>query len=140
MAKLGPSYELHVLGKKSKERWLHAYFDHIVSELDITVHHTESVTSVDAWLEDKDYLLVTSQKEAFSYVTAEAAAKGIKPLVHNFYRARDIWPDDWVWTTLDELYAKFHSGYNSASYREFIESNYTLEHMMKGINAACRIS
>jgi len=139
MAKL-PGWKLHVLGTENTERWLHWYKRHIIDEMRLDVEFTASVESVDEWLEDKDYLIVSSQKEAFSYVTAEAALKGIKPLVHNFWRAKDIWPESWVWTTIDECIEMIHGPYDSHEYRDFVMQNYTLDHMMEGINRVCRIS
>ncbi len=145
MATLGPDpstgsgqgYRLHLLGTPSTEGWLHAYLDHMVASLGLEVTVTERVEDVDAWLEDKEYHLLASQKEAFSYATAEAAAKGIKPLVHNFYRAGDVWPEDWIWNTVDQAVDMVWNGYDSASYRCYIEEHYSLEHMMRGLNEAC---
>lgn len=137
MAALGSGWRLHVLGTKSGERWLHAYWDHIVGALGLDVTETVQVADVDEWLEDKDYLLVTSQKEAFSYAAAEAAAKGIKPVIHNFWRAEDVWPQEWVWDTVDEAVNMICGDYDSRGYRQYIEEHYSLERMMQGLNAAC---
>ena len=139
MAKLGPDYRLHLLGTPSNEKWLHAYVDHMIDSLGLDVTITDRVESVDDWLEDKHYQLIASQKETFLYVIAESAAKGIKPLVHNFYRAGDVWPEDWIWNTVDEAAAMLHDGYDSAGYRRYIEEHYSLEHMMRGINEACAL-
>ena len=74
-------YKLHILGNKSSEKWLHAYWDYIVDQVGFPVEETEHTDSVNEWLDDKDYLIVTSQKEAFSYVAAEAAAKAAKDAI-----------------------------------------------------------
>lgn len=140
MAALGSGWVLHILGNQSNERWLHKYNEHIVRELGLQVVFTERVPSVDAWLDDKDYIIIPGQKEAFSYVTAEAAAKGIKPLVHNFWRARDIWPDEWVWSTIGEAVAMAQQPFDSASYRRYIADHYTLDTMMERINSVCGIT
>jgi len=97
-----------------------------------------AVRDVTAWLEDKDVLLVTSQKESFSYAAAEAAAKGLKPVVHNFWRVRDIWPEEWVWDTVGQAAAMIDSGFcHSQKYRDYVEEHYSLERMMQGLNRAC---
>jgi len=139
MAKLGPGYRLHLLGTRNTEKWLHAYLDHMVDELGLDVTETDRVDDVDAWLEDKDYHVLASAKETFSYATAEAAAKGIKPLVHNFYRARDVWPDEWIWNTLDEAVGMIGGDYDSVGYRRYVEEYYNLDRMMRGLNTACEI-
>ncbi len=139
MAKL-PGYELHTLGTRSRtDLWQFAYYEHIANELGLNWYHTDKVDNVDEWLEDKNYLILTSMKEAFSYVVAEAAAKGIKPLVHNFYGAPDIWPREWIWNTIDECLEKMRGAYDSESYRAYVKEHYSLERMMEGINKACRI-
>jgi len=130
-----PSYKLHVLGTKSNEKWLHRYVEHIITTQGLDVTFTNSVKSVDEWLDDKDYLIVTSVKESYSYVCAEAAAKGIKPLVHNWWGASGVWPDEWIWTTLQELLTMVGSDwYDSKEYRSFIERHYSLDLMMKRLN------
>jgi len=139
MAELGPGWKLHLLGTKSAgDTWLHYYSKHIIEALGWDVTETLNVLSVDEWLEDKDYLVVASQKESFSYAAAEAAAKGIKPLIHNFWRAPDIWPREWIWNTIGECVRKIREEpYDSSTYRKFIEENYSLELMMKRIEEAC---
>ena len=81
----------------------------------------------------------TGGRDRTAWSIAESAAKGIKPLVHNFYRAGDVWPEDWIWNTVDEAAAMLHDGYDSAGYRRYIEEHYSLEHMMRGINEACAL-
>jgi len=139
MAALGPGWRLHLLGTKSGgDKWLHAYTEHFISELGLVVVETDSVKDVNLWLEDKDYLIVSSLKESFSYAAAEAAAKGIKPLIHNFWRAKDIWPHNWIWNKVSECVTMIQSSqYDSREYREYIEKNYSLDLMMKRIEAAC---
>ena len=140
VAALGLGWELHMLGTKSTEKWLHYYSDHIIKELGLNTYWQASTDNVDQWLEDKDYLLVTSQKEAYSYAAAESAAKGIKPLIHNFWGARGIWPTDWIWTRFDECIYKICFGaYDSASYRAYITNCYSLELMMAKIDRVCGI-
>jgi len=141
-----PGWELHVLGDRNRTRWFHRYWDWIVAETGIgdRVFETEErVPDLDAWLEDKDFVLGTSMKEAFGYTYAESAAKGIRPLIHNFWRATDIWPEAWVWNTLDDLLEMVEgclACYDSAGYRDFIARNYSLARMMERIDAICGIS
>ena len=84
----------------------------------------EKVDSVDQWLENKNYLVTFSMKDAFSIPVAEAMAKGIKALPHNFLGAKDIW-EEHVWSTFDELKKMmFDEDYNSEEYREYVTSRY----------------
>lgn len=63
------------------------------------VTFTPRAKNMNEWYEGKDYLLQTSFKEAFGYVVAEAAAKGIKPIVQMTTGADAIWPREWVFQT-----------------------------------------
>ena len=91
--------------------------------------------TVDHWLEDKDYLLHGSHKEGFSYATAEAMAKGIRPIIHRFYGADDLWPG-MTWNGIDEAVEMITDGdYDSDSYRQYlIQHRYTLPQMMEDID------
>ena len=133
-------WKLHILGTRSTEAWLHKYIEHIIRELGLDVSFTETVPNVDEWLEDKDYLVVSSQKEAFSYAAAEAALKGIKPCIHNFWGARAIWPDSWIWSTIQECINMIKAEeYNSRFYRQFVSETYSMEKMMRSLNEVCGV-
>ncbi len=136
----GMDWTLHCLMDDFKRpSWFGSYVDHIIAESGVKVEFARRVPDVNEWLEDKDYLLVPGHKEAFSYVAAEAAAKGIQPVIHNFWRAKDIWPESWVWNSLYDARRIMFSPYDSAACRRFIEENYSVEHMMEGLNRACQI-
>lgn len=132
-----PDWSLHILGKPSSERWLNAYVDQQVERLGLDVTFTEQVDDVDGWLEDKDVHILCSQKESFSFVTAESATKGIKPAVHRFYGADAIWPAAWLWDTMDEALDLVTGPVESETYRAYVKERYSLEAMMKGLDEAC---
>jgi len=113
-------WSLHVLGRSTGERtWLDPYTKHILKDLGISdlVTFTETVDDMDGWLESMDYSISASAKEAFSLVTAEAAAKGMKPLTHNWEGARDFWPDSMVWTSVSEFVTKMQEPIDSKANR-----------------------
>ena len=135
LALMMPDYEFHVLGKDGMENWYRAYFQHIAPPNLIRTAH---VDDINAWYEDKSVILVTSKKEAFSYAAAEGMAKGLKPVIHDFYGAADIWPDEYRWRVLCEAKRMIKGGdYNPDEYRAYIADNYSLETMMQEINEVC---
>lgn len=115
-------WQLHMVeNKRSGEGWLFGYIDHMIKELKLenNVVKYQTVPSVDEFLEDMDYAVSSSHKEAFSLFTAEALAKGIKTLTHNWLGAKDIWPEEIVWTTIDDFVYKMMSGvYDPDHYRD----------------------
>lgn len=129
-------YKIIWLGQRSDYQWEHAYRDDIVEHLDLPIEFVNMVESVDEFLEDKNYLLHASHKEAFSAATAEAMAKGIKPVLHRFYGADALWGDMPLWTSVDEAVKMITDYlYDSESYRQFlINHGYTLPQMMEAID------
>ena len=139
LKEIDPRYKITWLGQRSDYQWEHAYRDEFVEHHNLNLEFVNIVDSVDEFLEDKDYLLHASHKEAFSYATAEAMAKGIKPILHRFFGADDLWPD-MTWDSLDQAIEMITSKeYDSASYRQYlIDHEYTLPQMMESIDKIIR--
>lgn len=116
-------WKLHIVCDWSSEAWFKPYIEHIVKELGLTdnVIFYPKQKSIDEFLENMDYLVSSSYKETFSLICAEALAKGIKVLTHNWEGAKDVWPVKMVWTTIDEFVEKMLADdYDSESYRELV--------------------
>lgn len=131
-------YEIHWLGPNQMYPWEYAYATDFIkrNDLPIFLNH-DFVPSVDEWLEDKNYLLSCSKKEAFGYNIAEAMAKGIKPVIHHFYGAEHIWPG-LTWNTIDEAVESLTDHhYDSNAYLLYLkECGYTTDQMMTKIMEA----
>jgi len=142
LRKRSNKYELHVVGRRPGDDLWEKTIDHIINEnaMDEAVKFLGNLpydtgNEINDFLEDKDYLLLPSRKEAFSFVTAEAMAKGIKPVVWNFYRAKDIWPEYILFNTHQEAVDMIDSEvYNSAAYRQWIEEKYPIEKHLERMN------
>lgn len=118
--------------------WYLYYFKHIVKEMGLENNifvNEERVEDMNGWYEKMNYLVTFSMKDAFSIPVAEAMAKGIKAIPHNFMGAKDIW-GKYVWTTFDDLYQKLidqklvGEPYNSIEYHTFVKDNYSNEAIM----------
>jgi hypothetical protein len=133
-------YKIHWLGKRSDYQWELAYFDDFIEHHELPIEITnwiEGDDGVDNFLEGKNYLLSASHKEAFGYNIAEAMAKGIKPVVHRFYGADDLWPG-MVWSGIDEAIEMITEtdNYHSGEYRQYlIDLGYDLPSMMEKFDA-----
>lgn len=90
--------------------------------------------SLNAWMEDLKFLISTSVLESFSYVVAEAMAKGIKPLIHDFQGSRELWPEELIWRDISELDALLDSSYRSDAYRQWVQDHYSLDMQMQRID------
>lgn len=136
LKQIDPRYHITWLGQRSDYPWEHVYRDEFVEHHQLNLNFVNIVDSVDEFLEDKNYLLHASHKEAFSAATAEAMAKGIKPVTHRFYGADALWGDLPVWNGIDEAINMITDGeYDSASYRKYLTAHrYTTPLMMESID------
>ena len=133
--KRDPGWSLHILGNSYDPPYWGKYCDHLMQQQDFPVHIDDRVDDVNEWLEDKDYILTTSTKECFSYVTAEGMSKGLKPVINNFWDAKSLWPEEYVYTTHSEAADIILSEYKPEKYRQYILDNYDQKLMFKRIDS-----
>ncbi len=72
------------------------------------------------FMSDKDYIISTSLKEGCPMNVLEGMASGLKPVIHNWPGALDLFPQRWVFNTIDEAKQIIQSeDYNPEEYRQF---------------------
>jgi glycosyltransferase involved in cell wall biosynthesis len=87
------------------------------------------------WLEDKNYVISTSVLESQHLSIMEAMAKGIKPIIHNFVGAKQVYEKKYVWSTIGQAVNMVVSeDYCSEDYRWFVNDRYSFDKQMAGIN------
>jgi glycosyltransferase involved in cell wall biosynthesis len=129
-------YHLHLAGEIQNRRYSY-YFNQMIAELGMgdNLHFHGWVEDIEGFLEDMQYLVVTSPLESGHMGLREAMARGIKPLIHNFYGARLLYPEKYIFNTIDEFSRQVLSpDYDSAAYRAFIENNYALNDYLERIS------
>ncbi|MDD5529898.1 MAG: glycosyltransferase [bacterium] len=122
-------YKLHIAGDFQEPRYK-VYFEHMIEEMKLknNVVFYGWQANISEWVKDKNYLLLTSVHEGHPYCVMEAMASGIKPAIHNYYGAKEQWPEEILFNSIDEAVEIFKSkDYNSAKYRKLIESECSLE-------------
>ncbi|MGP4040726.1 glycosyltransferase [Gracilibacillus sp. D59] len=122
-------YNLSIAGRFS-DPLIKEYWDYQIKELGLenNIHFDGWIEDVNSWLKNKQYILAPSIHESFGYFIAEAMASGIKPIIHNFLYAKEIWPKEYLFNTIDEcIEIIISNNYQSNEYREFIKKNYLLE-------------
>ncbi|MCY6482757.1 glycosyltransferase [Clostridium aestuarii] len=128
-------YKLYIAGRFNEERYV-LYFQQMAKEMGLedNVIFDGWQDNIDKWLEDKNYILCTSVLESQNMSVMQAASKGIKPIVHNFVGAKTIYPQEYVWNTIDEAVKMISSDeYNSKEYRDFITKRYSLDNNIVNI-------
>lgn len=99
---------------------------------DLPVEETGETGDINTWLDSIDYLWQPSHAESFSMIVGEAMAKGIKPLVNNFYGSEELWPKENIYNDFTSFHDIIQGPYESKKYREFVE-RYSLEKEMEKI-------
>ena len=62
-------------------------------------------------------------------IGGEAMAKGIKPIINNFYGSEELWPGENIYNSFSQFYKILTSNYESEKYRKFVE-RYSLDNEM----------
>ncbi|KYH34417.1 putative S-adenosylmethionine-dependent methyltransferase [Clostridium tepidiprofundi DSM 19306] len=133
-------YKLYIAGLFQDERYL-LYFKQMINEMNLKdcIIFDGWQKNIENWLNDKDYILCTSVLESQNMSVMQAMAKGIKPIIHNFVGAKEIYPVRYIWNTIDEAVNMVVSdNYDSMEYRNFIKDNYSLYKQMKSIKNMLR--
>lgn len=133
-------YILHVAGSFQDSRYK-IYLEYMIKEMGLqdNIKFYGWVDDMQRFWEDKNYLLHTSIHESFGYGIFEAMARGIKPIIHNFRGARELYPvhpdEDLIFDTVEEAADKIMvKEYNSSEYRDWIiKKGWTLERQIKQI-------
>lgn len=119
-------YKLYIAGEFQDLRYIQ-YFRQMLNEMNLNsnVFYEGWQKDLNSWLENKQYILCTSVLESQGMGIMQAMSKGIKPVLHNFVGAREIYDAKYLWNTIDEAANMiFSKEYASKEYREFIQSKY----------------
>lgn len=132
-----PDYHFHICGDwglgSVEKRWYIRYIEQFLSHYDNWTRVTR-VNDMNEWLEDKTFGLVCSKKETYSYAGWESAAKGLKPVVHEFFGAESVWPDQFRWRTIEEAIQLIRGPYEPSKYREYVAERYPLSRMLDAMD------
>jgi len=134
--KTGLIWQLHILGSYSSHVQYNDYCEHLLDSLDLRnfVFWYEYRDDISSWLDDKDYFFIASTKEAFSYATAEAMAKGIKPVLGNWRGVSDTW-SIYANKTYNRMYERFiEKEYKPEEYRSFVVNHYDEKRYFKELD------
>ncbi|MCP4567835.1 MAG: glycosyltransferase [FCB group bacterium] len=125
-------YQLAIAGKFQDDRYA-LYYNQMVRAMGLNnnIRFDGWVDDVPGWLADKQYILSTSVLESQGMGIMQAMACGLKPIVHNFVGAGDIYRPKHLWNTIPEFVDRvLEDDYDSYQYRMYIENRYDHEKQM----------
>ena len=134
---IDPEYRLHLAGSFQDEV-LEAYLRQMVDALDLAgcVSFDGWQSDVNAWLQDKDFIVSTSICEGHPVGILEGMACGLKPVIHNFLGARDIFPEEFIFNIAEQFCEQVLSPcYEPDRYRRFVEDRYSLAGQLRNVYA-----
>ena len=130
-----PDYQLHI-GGSFKDLRYERYFERMIPAMALegNVFIDGGVDDVDGWLDDKSFVVSTSLSESFALEVAEGMARGLKPIVHNWPGADEIFPVEFLFNTVAEFSERvLEEAYDPAAYRRYIIENYALQDQLRAI-------
>ena len=131
------SYRFHIAGSFQEKRF-EIYFKHAVKSLGLAdrVRLHGWVKDIPAFLADMNYVISTSPWEGCPNNVIEALACGIKPLVHNWNGAADLYPPELVFNTVGEFLDRLVSGpYDSTSFRNLARRDFDSARVLPALDA-----
>jgi glycosyltransferase involved in cell wall biosynthesis len=122
-----PDMTVHVAGAFTDIRTTR-YLEALIPQLGLerVMHFEGAVADMPAWYADKGVLLSTSMYESFGLNIGEAMAVGAFPVVHAFPGAARTWPEEVLFSTIDEAVALVRAA-RPGLYREWVGAHYGLD-------------
>ena len=120
---------------------LEQYLRYMVDALDLrdVVFFDGWQEDVGSWLEDKHYIVSTSIIESQGMGLLEGMACGLKPVIHNFPGADQIFLSEFLFNIAEQFCQQILSdNYEPKRYRRFVEENYSLQNQLNKINDVFR--
>ncbi len=128
--------KLHSAGRSQDERYK-IYLEHMAKEMGIedNIIYYGFVKDMEGFWEGKGIILSTSIHEGHPLNIMEGMARGLKPVIHNFYGAKDLYREEWLYNTVDEAVEMICS-VRKNDYRQYIiDKGWTLDNQIKQIKA-----
>jgi len=128
-----PRYSFHVAGSFTDLRTLR-YVRQMQQALRLAgvVQFDGQVADMPAWYADKGVVLSTSMYESFGMNIGEAMAAGAFPVVHHFPGADRLWPEECLFSTVDDAVALMRAG-RPGLYRDWVAERYGLDRQVDSI-------
>lgn len=143
MLNLPRNYTLYMCARRRQPQWQIKYWDALIARNNLSVVFENDIPDMNAWWEDKDYCLVTSQKEAFSYVAGEAMMKGIRPYINHFWGAEEVWPGELLFDNATDIAVDIQNrdGYSlgeNENLRRYVVERYPIDKFYKAYDELLR--
>jgi glycosyltransferase involved in cell wall biosynthesis len=133
---IDPEYKLFFAGN-FQDPMLEQYTKYMVKSLgleDVVVFDGWQ-QDIPAWLKNKHFIVSSSIGESQGMGVLEGMACGLKPVIHNFPGAEQIFPSEFIFNISEQFCSLVTSeDYKPKKYRKFVEQKYPLRNQLEKIN------
>ena len=134
---IDPEYRLFFAGTFQNPA-LEQYARHMIEALGLTdvAFFDGRQHDVNSWLQDKHHIVSGSIGESLDMGLLEGMACGLKPVIHNFPGASQIFPTEFLFNIAEEFCEQILCDrYEPEKYHRFVEQNYPLKNQLNKINS-----
>jgi glycosyltransferase involved in cell wall biosynthesis len=133
---INPEYRLFFAGV-SQDSMIERYTKYMIRELGLAdvVFFDGWQEDMNAWLQDKHYIVSGSIGDSQGTGLLEGMACGLRPVIHNSPGASEIFPSEFLFNISEEFCQQILCDtYEPQRYRKFVEENYPLKEQLNTIN------
>ncbi len=133
---IDPEYKLYFAGN-FQDYCLEQYLRHIAKSMGLeeVVFFNGWQDDINGWLADKHFIVSASIFESQGMGILEAMACGLKPVIHNFPGAEEIFGSEFLFNISEDFCRQILSDqYEPRRYRLFVEERYPLKRQLFEIN------
>ncbi len=126
---IDPGYKLYFAGN-FQDYCLEQYLRHTVKSMGLegVVFFDGWQDDIKGWLADKHFIVSGSIFESQGMGILEAMASGLKPVIHNFPGAEEIFGSEYLFSISEDFCVQILSDkYEPGRYRSFVEERYPLK-------------
>ena len=128
LAELPEKYTLHHIGlsaSESLDKAIWSYTGSMGLADRVTFYQPLNPQMMVKWYKDKDFIMSTSLNEGNPNCLTEAMSMGIKPIIHAWPGAINMYPPEFVWTKIHKAVELItQPKYNSLMYREYVKTHF----------------
>ncbi|MDZ4722881.1 MAG: glycosyltransferase family 4 protein [candidate division Zixibacteria bacterium] len=125
-----PGYSLYIAGSHQDPR-IELYFQHFLQRNPLPIYFDGWIDDMPQWYRDKSFVISTSLFESFHYSIAEGMSCGLIPLIHDWYGADLLYPNEFLYSDPDDCLRllqtieKSDTAQTACDNRKFIQQRYS---------------
>ncbi len=120
-----PEYEFHLAGRYQEDDiadWMNQR-----KPDNIFISEWKYEGTMNEFYQDRSFILNTSLRESQGMTIVEGMSCGLKPLIRNWLGSEDIYPKEYIYSSIQELKYMLQSPYEPEKYREFVKDKFDME-------------